>query len=202
MSTVIEGSSESIAEEQWHECIVDSDYEICDQYPHNIRKKGSTKCIKQTLNKVSGYLQCKLNRKKYQHHRIVALQFIPNDDVSKTMVDHINHNRSDNHISNLRWVNVSENNRNKSSNKGVSYTYVDSIDEDCIEITSYGNRVLEDYYYDPNLDQFYVHDELDRYRILHVIHEKSGTVYINMKDADDKRFKFYINKFKKDFNLD
>ena len=195
MSTVIEGN--------WHECIVDSDYEICDQYPHNLRRKGSDKVIAQTLNN-KGYLVCTLNKKLYKHHRIVAQQFIENDNPEiKTMVDHINHNRSDNHISNLRWCTSSQNNRNVTNKmNGVSYTYVDSIAEDCIEITSYGSRTLEDYYYDPNLDQFYVHDELDRYRILHVIHTKAGKVYINMRDADDKKFCFYVNKFKKDFNLD
>jgi hypothetical protein len=202
MSTVIEGSSdESFAEEQWQTCVVDDDYEICDQYPHNIRKKGSDKVIAQTLNKQS-YLQCKLNGKSYKHHRIVALQFIPNDDESKTMVDHINHDRTDNHIENLRWVNASENNRNKSSSKGVSYTYVDSIADDCIVIDHYGNKTLEGYFYDENLDQFYVHDELDRYRILHVIHRKNGQMIIKMRDIDDKQFDFSVKKFKKHFNLD
>ena len=207
MSTVIEGSSdyssdESIAEEHWQECILDPDYEICDQYPHNLRRKGSEKVIKQTLNKNTGYMQCKLNGKTVYHHRLVAEQFIENDDESKTMVDHINHDRTDNHISNLRWCTVSQNSRNKSKANGVSYTYVDSIADDCIVIDHYGNRTLEDYYYDQNLDQYYKKDELNRYRILYVIHTKAGTVYINVKDINDKNFCFYVKKFKKDFNLD
>jgi hypothetical protein len=206
MSAVIENDYSDIESEvndNWETCVIDPDYEICDQFPHTIRRKGSEKIIAQTLNKSDGYLVCTLNRKIYKHHRLVALQFIPNDQPEvKTMIDHINRDRTDNHISNLRWVNASENSRNKSSNLGVSYTYVDDIADDCIEIQTYGNRTLEGYYYDENLDQFYVKDELDRYRILHVIHTKSGSVYIKMRDVNDNRFNFYVNKFKALYNID
>lgn len=44
-------------------------------------------------------------------HRIVALTFLPhNSDVSKLDVNHIDGNKQNNHISNLEWVNRSENN--------------------------------------------------------------------------------------------
>lgn len=46
--------------------------------------------------------------KTYKVHRLVALTFIPNID-NKPYVDHINHNRLDNQVSNLRWVTVEEN---------------------------------------------------------------------------------------------
>ena len=36
-----------------------------------------------------------------------------NQYAGKTEVDHINHNRSDNRLSNLRWSNRSDNNKNK-----------------------------------------------------------------------------------------
>lgn len=53
-----------------------------------------------------GYL-----RSKYGFlHVLVAKAFIPNDDVkTKTQVDHIDKNRSNNHVSNLRWVTPQEN---------------------------------------------------------------------------------------------
>lgn len=44
-------------------------------------------------------------------HRIVATCFIPNDDPEKNLVDHINGNRVDYRIDNLRWVDPSENSR-------------------------------------------------------------------------------------------
>ena len=45
-------------------------------------------------------------------HRLVAIQFLKKLS-GKTEVDHRNHNRSDNRLSNLRWSNRSDNNKNK-----------------------------------------------------------------------------------------
>ena len=45
-------------------------------------------------------------------HRLVAELFIPNPD-NKPCVDHINHNRLDNRVENLRWVSVKENCNNR-----------------------------------------------------------------------------------------
>ena len=60
-------------------------------------------------------------------HRLVAENWIRNDDC-KRCVDHIDNNKDNNHISNLRWATTKENscnrlidNDNKSGFKGVSY---------------------------------------------------------------------------------
>lgn len=50
-------------------------------------------------------------------HRIVAKCFVPNDDPEKTMVDHINGNRIDYRIENLRWATPSENSRGSPGGK-------------------------------------------------------------------------------------
>lgn len=45
-------------------------------------------------------------------HKLVAEAFIPNPE-GKPCIDHINTNRSDNRVENLRWVTYKENNANK-----------------------------------------------------------------------------------------
>jgi len=48
---------------------------------------------------------------EFAMHRLVALAFVPNDDPKKTLVDHINGNRCDYKIENLRWATNKENSR-------------------------------------------------------------------------------------------
>lgn len=62
----------------------------------------------------SGYMIVSVDHKMYLIHRLVAETFIPNPD-GKKQVDHINRDRSDNRVENLRWVTCSENLRNQES---------------------------------------------------------------------------------------
>lgn len=60
-----------------------------------------------------GYMHVKANHKAYRVHRLVAKCFIPNP-FNKPYVDHINHDRTDNRLCNLRWVTPKENGENQS----------------------------------------------------------------------------------------
>jgi len=68
----------------------------------------------------NGYLQVGLyqngRHKNYKIHRLIAEHYIPNPDNRKE-VDHINRNKKDNRIENLRWVTRSENNLNTTVQK-------------------------------------------------------------------------------------
>lgn len=56
----------------------------------------------------NGYLNIKVDTKTIGVHRLVATHFIENRDSLPT-VDHINENKEDNHVDNLRWVTVEYN---------------------------------------------------------------------------------------------
>ena len=58
-----------------------------------------------------GYRCIRIDGKIYKVHRIVAETFIPNPD-GLYEIDHINRDRSDNSISNLRWATRKKNCRN------------------------------------------------------------------------------------------
>ena len=69
-------------------------------------RKDSTGQI-MVLNKNGGY--CRITISKHVH-RLVANAFLEKpEDESKCWVDHIDGNRSNNDVSNLRWVTPSEN---------------------------------------------------------------------------------------------
>ena len=186
-------------EAKWVELVVDPDYEINANNVYQIRRKGTNNNIKLTTDK-EGYYVCTLNNKQYKHHRVVALQFIPNPE-NKQEVDHINRVRNDNRIENLRWVSHYENMQNRGRMNGKSFVFTEQIDKDCIKIEKYGNRELEGYYYDFNQDIFYKEVETNKYRLLNVYHFKDGRAYLKLYDKNGVLFSFYVQKFLADYEL-
>lgn len=56
----------------------------------------------------NGYQIVKLKDKMYYVHRLVALYFLPNIE-NKKQVNHLDFNKSNNHINNLEWCSPKEN---------------------------------------------------------------------------------------------
>lgn len=63
----------------------------------------------------TGYLYVNLYKENKTHkelvHRLVAIAFIPNPQ-SKPCIDHIDGDRTNNNVTNLRWCSIKENNNN------------------------------------------------------------------------------------------
>ena len=59
---------------------------------------------------------------KYFIHRLIAITYIPNPD-NKPNIDHINRNKLDNSIENLRWVTQAENRHNSTINRNNTSGY-------------------------------------------------------------------------------
>lgn len=58
-------------------------------------------------------LQTPGGQKNFRVHRLIAMTFIPNPE-NKPEVDHINEDKQDNRVENLRWVTSAENKANSS----------------------------------------------------------------------------------------
>ena len=76
-----------------------------------IFKNGNVK-ISFGSNHSKGYRTIRINNKSYRIHRLVLKYFVGECPIGFEC-DHINRNRSDNRVSNLRWVNRSNNNKNR-----------------------------------------------------------------------------------------
>ena len=71
-----------------------------------------------------GHYQIQLGRgNKFTLHRLIALTFIPEVD-GKPYVDHINQNKTDNRVENLRWATRSENGLNTANRTANRNIYV------------------------------------------------------------------------------
>ena len=79
-------------------------------------RKG--KMLKKYLSK-RGYYVVNLSAKQYKVHRLVAEAFIPNPD-NKPQIDHINTDKTDNSVENLRWVTNKENMNNPITRQNCS----------------------------------------------------------------------------------
>ena len=187
----------------------ENDYEILNQYPFTIRRTRDHYILKESNN--NGYLVVALNGIQFRKHILIAKQFIPNPN-NLPLVDHINRNRSDNHLNNLRWVTTSQNNYNKSSHKGIQYEFVDDLPEESIKVLFYDTKTehyeFEDekyyYYHDEENDEdiFYGRIDENTYRILHINENRSRNRFVNMRDINNKQVAVMINRFKHQHTLD
>jgi hypothetical protein len=126
-------------------------------------------------------------------HKLVATAFL--GDSNGFDVDHIDRNRQNNHVSNLRYCSRSDNNRNKSSNHGVVYQFVDTLPDEAIELNEYGNHHFDDLYYHDG--QFYVFTGVN-YRILaHLTNPHGNSVYVQAFDTNHYKTQINVAKYRR-----
>ena len=175
---------------EWEQLKNHEDYEININYPHQIRRKKNERILKENERK-DKYLQLSLNGKCYLKHRLIAEQWIENDDPeNKIDIDHINRNRSDNHIENLRWVSKSENDKNKTS-YNEKFTYFTSLPENATALKSYGNHELKNIFIDYQQKKVYVFNNI-QYREIIIRKDNEKDVYW-CKDVNNKRIRLFYN---------
>lgn len=95
----------------------------CDRYGKGMYKNPHWRGV--AINKTKRqYLVCSIGLKKYLHHRIVYFAHNPewniNDSSDNNQIDHIDGDKLNNHITNLRVVTQAQNCQNKIA-KGYYY---------------------------------------------------------------------------------
>ena len=113
----------------------------------NVKNVITGRILKQNLR--GGYLSvgmtCDGDRSMKTIHRLVAIAFLPNPE-NKICVDHISRDKTNNHISNLRWATSTENQQNVSirldNSSGITGVNFDKLTQKWrARITADGGRI-------------------------------------------------------------
>jgi hypothetical protein len=126
-------------------------------------------------------------------HKLVATAFL--GDSEGRVCDHIDRNRTNNHVSNLRYCSQSENCKNRIGYDGIVYDRVPTLPEEAIEVNEYGTHRFENLYYHDGV--FYVFDGL-AYRILtHLTKARSGLVFVYAFDTEHRQVNISVAKYRR-----
>ena len=104
--------------EHWKTLIIDNRYSISSKGNIISNVYGTPRRLHPIIDN-RGYYYVRIRRKSYNVHRLVALTFIPTDNTS-LHIDHIDGNRLNNDVSNLRWCTQKENNNNPITRARIS----------------------------------------------------------------------------------
>lgn len=120
---------------------------ICTSY--YITKDG--KCYNNNTGKylqgqigINGYISYNLtlpngNKKRCYAHRLVAIAYIPNKDKNKTQINHIDGNKTNNNIDNLKWVTPQENQEHVIKNELRKFDHIFCFSKDKKLVAEYIN---------------------------------------------------------------
>ena len=168
-------------------------YEILVDFPHTIREIDTQRECKTWRDKTKGnYYFVHLDGKRYYLHRVIATHFISNTD-NLPCVDHINHDRGNNHKENLRWCSYRHNLNNR-----YDQLLVDDIPDDSIKVDQFNGWTFEDLYFDD--DTFYMYNGIN-FVFKRTYQNKSGQCFINVTDTSGKLRRIYFSKFKHEYEL-
>jgi hypothetical protein len=175
---------------KWELLVFDNEYEIWNQYPFPVKRIKTNHICTESINN-HGYVQVKIRRSYQRKHRLIAIQFIHNDDPeNKTQIDHIDRDPLNNQLDNLRWCTQSENNKNRCSFKKQKHEYIQELPENAIRIENYDDIELDRYYYDPDSEKLYLKTNI--HKVQYKLCKPSlscNRLTIHLVDVNGTRFK-------------
>ena len=159
---------------------------------NEIRNDNSLKILKPRLSKGYYRVQLYLNGKSkfYYVHQLVWIAHNGLYDTSKYDIDHIDHNRTNNDISNLRLVNKSLNNINRSQMNGKQFDYKSELPDAYIINEEHG------IYYCKTFDKFYRKVADNQYREIREYKQTHrNSTYIRWR-LNNKQYRYTTSNFR------
>lgn len=159
-------------------------------------KSGEVKIINPYETK--GYLRFSIcyneKVKKYYVHRFIY-ECCNNFIIRKGFeIDHLDRNKKNNQITNLRLVSKSTNLLNRFSNEEV-----EELPGDAIKIIMYNSHLFENIYLSPSKNCIYKSSESYFFRI--PFKSYNGCYYVRINDINKKRVHISLNKLRKNLGF-
>ncbi|CAL6071526.1 Conserved_hypothetical protein [Hexamita inflata] len=128
-------------------------------------------------------------------HRLVTEAFL-GERPDNYDIDHIDRNRQNNQLSNLRYVTRSQNLRNRSSYVGHTAEYLEVLPNTCVKLNNFKHHTFDRYFIDIESNQIYSFDN-NQYRKLILTKDNR----YQPKDINGKFASIYPHKLtKNDYN--
>jgi hypothetical protein len=124
------------------------------------------------------------------------MQFLGLDiNNSTAIIDHINHNKHDNRVSNLRVTDMSGNLKNRISHKGVQYMYLDKLPVLRDRISTYNEQEVLNIYANKEHSVFY-DTTSGRVKVMHISYLCHGQTPLIQRSVNGRNKAIYVNSDK------
>lgn len=178
------------------------DYEILLKEPHTVRRKNNKRVISESVD-CGGYIRLNLKNnngwKKCYKHKIIAEQFIPNPN-NLSEIEHIDRNRTNNLINNLRWISHADNCKNRVVKSSGKQDHKNKQPDDIVKILKYNNVEYHDnvYYFCYEDDSVYKKLNGDKWHKLKQTLHNSHLIY-QLRDINGNQHAISVNSIIKHF---
>ena len=151
----------------------DNDFLISTEYPYQIINKHTNKPLTDYQYK-DQYITVLIKGKFLNKHRLIAQQFIENPDpINLRYIDHIDNNKHNNVITNLKWVSHSDNMYNRNYYIKQQFECLDTMPEDVSEIIKIKGIEYNGYYFDHDNNHILKQKFLNKGNRIKVINPKN-----------------------------